>query len=113
MSGTITLQFSNGEIIEVEAHQQLNLLAHGQLVERSLQSRCGGHAECGTCRIEILEGVVSPMGPEEAALLGKVSRGASIGAWRLACQCFPEPGERIVARVPGKNFPDMRSGDTP
>ena len=100
---------SDSDVVEVDAYEQLNLLAHGQIAERSLQSRCGGHCECGTCRVMVESGKVSPMRPEEKALLA--GAGVTDSRIRLACQTFPaasEPGDVIVVRVPVEKFLDAR-----
>lgn len=93
------------EIITVDAYDSLNLLAHAQIAERSLQSRCGGQCACGTCRIQIVSGTVSPMSDEEKSLLQRVG-GQNVH--RLACQCFPELGEDVHVLVPTERFKDAR-----
>ena len=110
-SGTVCFQFSNNDVVEVESYSQLNLLAHAQIVERSLQSRCGGHCECCTCRVLVIEGRVSAMKDDERTLLSKARVLSNDGApqWRLACQCFPEPGEKIIIEVPSRSFQDQRN----
>lgn len=98
---TITFEFaSTGEIVSVEGSTQLNILAHAQLIERSLMSRCGGHAICGTCVVWIKSGRVSPIKPNEASRLAQVSKlppkpERQGYQKRLACQCFPEPQEQV------------------
>jgi ferredoxin len=81
------------------------MLAHAQLIELSLQSRCGGQCVCSTCRIVVTEGQLSPMTPSEEQLLTKVR--ALDGKTRLACQCFPV-SETITVEVPAKPFADAR-----
>lgn len=91
------------EVVETEGYRELNILAHAQLVERSLQSRCGGHCECSTCRVVIVSGNVSPARSEESALLTR----AKVADMRLACQVFPENG-LVIVRVPARRFNDAR-----
>lgn len=98
--------FPNGEQAEVDGYEQLNLLAHAQIAERSLQSRCGGHCECGTCRVILESGNLSPMRPQEKALLAAV--GVTDCQIRLSCQTFPAGSEVIVVRVPAEKFIDAR-----
>ncbi len=105
----VIFKFPDGSESSTESYSQLNLLAHAQLVERSLQSRCGGHAECGTCRVRIVSGNVSKPSEEEESLLKRVSRAAGgQNILRLACQCFPEPGADVVVEVPAAKFKDAR-----
>ena len=45
---------------------------------------CGGNARCTTCRVEVIEGEIDPMGePEEAVLSTKGDLGPNT---RLSCQ---------------------------
>lgn len=93
------------DVVEVEAIPQLNILAHAQIAERSLQSKCGGQCACGTCRIRLVSGELSQIRPEEAALLKKA--GAEAGM-RLSCQSFPVDGADLVIEVPAERFKDAR-----
>lgn len=53
--------------------------------EQPVHTVCGGKAQCGCCRVKILEGgkKLSPVRPGEKARLGadKLAEG-----WRLSCQ---------------------------
>jgi 2Fe-2S ferredoxin len=102
----VTLRFANGDEVTVEGFGQLNLLAHAQLAERSAQSRCGGQCECGTCRVRLIQGKLSPMKEPERELLERV--GALKGEFRLACQAFPEGSGDVVVEVPKERFRDAR-----
>jgi ferredoxin len=107
----VIFRFPDGSEAEVEGYSQLNLLAHAQIAERSLQSRCGGHCECSTCRIRLVSGRLSPMRDEERELLTRV--GALNDGMRLACQAFPEPTgnsetDAVVVEVPKDRFKDAR-----
>ena len=105
-NGIVQFEFSETDIVEVESYDQLNLLAHAQIAERSLQSRCGGQCVCSTCRIELVSGKLSPMREPERELLTRV--GVSVdGGIRLACQAFPA-SDQVVIRVPLKKFADAR-----
>jgi ferredoxin len=107
----VIFKFSDGTSASTEAYPQLNILAHAQLVERSLQSRCGGQCACGTCRVRIASGAVSAPQEEEKNLLRRVTRSAAgQNLLRLACQCFPEPGADVVVEVPASQFSDARDG---
>lgn len=104
--------FDEGDEVEVEGYDQLNLLAHAQIAERSLQSRCGGQCECSTCRVELVSGKLSPMREPERELLKRVNcltpdAEPNDGKMRLACQAFPA-SSNVIIRVPKKTFRDAR-----
>lgn len=105
----ITFNFPDGTSDQTECYTSLNLLAHAQILEKSLYSKCGGHCECGTCRIRVLSGSLSPMGAEEEKLLKKCHVDPS-SEIRLACQCFPEANSSIEIEVPQSKFHDARLG---
>lgn len=46
--------------------------------------RCGGNARCATCRVEVLDGVPTPITPWEEERLGRL--GERLETTRLACQ---------------------------
>lgn len=75
--------------ITVDCYRSLNLLAHAQIEELEIGSRCGGYGECGGDRILIREGAqfLSPPTIAERELLteSELKQG-----WRLGCQCYPE-----------------------
>lgn len=79
----------DGSKLEVDlCDSRLNLLAHAQLIELDIGSRCGGHGHCGGDRIQLAPGAaVSPPSTEEHEHLTpeELAQG-----WRLACQTFPE-----------------------
>lgn len=84
------------ESFAVEAEPQLNLLAHAQLDEWFLGSRCGGHGECGGDRIQIQNarpGDFSSVTPNERELLSPEELKTG---WRLACQCWPERKDLVA-----------------
>lgn len=97
----------SGEEVSVEAYDQLNLLAHAQIAERSLQSRCGGHCECCTCRIILVDGELSTMRAQERELLRLM--GVNDPRVRLACQAFPGKScPAVLVEVPHEKFVDAR-----
>ncbi|MEW6056219.1 MAG: 2Fe-2S iron-sulfur cluster-binding protein [Bdellovibrionota bacterium] len=101
----VIFRFVDGDV-EVDAYKELNLLAHAQLIERSLQSRCGGQCECSTCRVRLISGRLSPMQTDEMNLLKK-ARALDGESVRLACQAFPD-SELVVIEVPQGKFSDAR-----
>lgn len=67
----------------------------------TITSICGGNMSCGTCNIEIVEGMenVNPPSDEEKRLLSRIKRqGPNV---RLACQCVPT-GDVAIRIVPEK-----------
>ncbi len=67
---------------------RLNLLAHAQVIELEIGSRCGGHGQCGGDRVRIpADALVSAPTHEEREHL---SAAELAQGFRLACQCFPE-----------------------
>jgi ferredoxin len=108
VSPRVRFRFETGGEVVVEGYSQLNLLAHAQLAERSLQSRCGGQCECSTCRIVLASGRLSAMRPGERELLDRV--GVKDPRIRLACQSFPDfaVAEEVVIEVPARRFRDAR-----
>jgi len=69
---------------------QLNLLAHAQVIELEIGSRCGGHGVCGGDRVRIIDAaaqaLLSPITESEREHLTDTE--LRVG-WRLACQAFP------------------------
>ena len=39
-----------------EAYEELNMLAHSMMADRSHRQACGGQGECGTCRVQVVLG---------------------------------------------------------
>ena len=77
---TITLE--NGTSCEVAAGTKLVLAIEDGGVD--IMHRCGGNARCTTCRVEILEGEVSPM---EEAERERLAREPGLAPEiRLSCQ---------------------------
>ena len=65
----------------------------------SITSICGGNMSCGTCNIEIVEGMenLNPVSDDERLVLDRIKRkGPNV---RLACQCVPT-GDVAIRIVP-------------
>lgn len=75
--------------VQVDCYSHLNLLAHAQMEEVQVGSRCGGHGICGGDRIQILSGS-SDLSPITSAEKEHLSPEEIAQGWRLACQCWPE-----------------------
>jgi len=101
----ITWRLPDGETLETGGWSRLNLLAHADTFDLELPQKCGGHAECGTCRVRIEAGELSPVRHEERDLMtrhaGRFERGE-----RLACKARPlgDVVVRVLAMIP----PDLR-----
>lgn len=83
----MAVQFGNHP--SVPCYRSLNLLAHAQMEELDIGSRCGGYGECGGDRIQVLQGLDSLSSVTEAERRHLSEEELSQG-YRLACQCFPE-----------------------
>ena len=95
-------RFPDGRLVSVGPPiRELNILAHAQLEELTIGSRCGGHGRCGGDKVR-LEGIadrvtLSPLTENERRLLSpeEIAQG-----WRLACQTFPDdPSLELVFEV--------------
>ena len=91
--------------LEVPTYSSLNLLAHAQLEELDIGSRCGGHGICGADRVQVkvIRGAVSQPNEIERKHLNASELAAG---FRLGCQCYPENDDsEIEVRVPELNHP--------
>ena len=55
--------------------------------------RCGGHARCTTCRVEVVEGNAGPMTAREGRRLARVDDATP--ATRLSCQVLVDDDLRV------------------
>lgn len=85
----------DGEILDAPGWSRLNLLACADTVDLDIPQRCGGHAECGTCRVRVLSGELTPIRGEERDLMARHAKRFQ-DRERLACQCRPR-GEVEIA----------------
>jgi ferredoxin len=77
-----TVTIHGEKAIEVEPGKKLVLAIEDAGID--ILHRCGGNARCTTCRVEILAGDVSPMGPAEQE---RLAREADLAPnIRLSCQ---------------------------
>lgn len=86
----MAIEFKKGsQRVRVDCFRSLNLLAHAQMEELEMGSRCGGWGECGGDRILVTQGaeLLSPLTDSEREHL--TSSDIELG-YRLACQCFPQ-----------------------
>lgn len=87
------------------AYEELTVLSHAMNVDRDHPQACGGHSECGTCRVRIVSGDVSPMFPDERVLMEDFPESFQPDE-RLACQVRPS-GDVVVEVIEGE-LPDLR-----
>jgi ferredoxin len=84
-----TTETSEAKSVSVDCYRNLNLLAHAQIEELDLGSRCGGYGECGGDRVRVSRGAEFLSAITEAEREHLDSSELEQG-YRLACQCFPE-----------------------
>jgi len=73
--------------ISFNASSVRTLLVNLLINEVSIQHKCGGKAQCGTCRVIILDGEENVTQPTEAELAKLANFNAPSGM-RLACQIY-------------------------
>ncbi len=87
---TIHFEFSSdGSQVSTDCYRGLNLLAHAQLEEVLVGSRCGGHGICGKDRVQVQPEDFAKLSPPSATEKRHLSESDIAKGWRLACQCFP------------------------
>jgi ferredoxin len=91
---------------DFEASPVYSVLVAAQRAGVSLRHDCGGKAQCGTCRVQVLSGKLSPMGERErirleavGALPGPTAEGDGL-IYRLACQSRPGSDLELEAVLP-------------
>ena len=104
-TGTIVWEFANGLTKETLAYAPLNILGHAEIFEFVIPQACGGQAECGTCRVRVLEGEVTTMLGDEAELRRAHPKHFEDDE-RLSCRARPLGDVRIQLR--GKGPADLR-----
>ena len=92
---------SDGSTVSADCYRGLNLLAHAQLEEVLVGSRCGGHGICGKDRVRVQLDDFSKLSPPSATERKHLSLDEINAGWRLACQCFPsEDGLELRVSCP-------------
>lgn len=86
---------TKGAQIEVQCYRDLNLLAHAQLEELEIGSRCGGHGVCGGDKILIQNGQSLLSSVTDAERKHLTSAEIQAG-WRLGCQSWPNADDLEV-----------------
>lgn len=77
----------------VEAAPGTTLLTVAESAGVAMEAACGGFAACNTCRVEVVEGVLSPLDSAELPFLDHEGQ-------RLACQACVV-GDVTVRCAPG------------
>ena len=77
-----TVTIHGEKLVEVEAGKKLVLAIEDAGID--ILHRCGGNARCTTCRVEVLDGSVPPMGELEKERLAR--EGDLAPNIRLSCQ---------------------------
>lgn len=75
----------------------LSILIAAQRSGAQLRHDCGGKAMCGTCRVKLVSGSLSPMSEREGSRLRAI--GAEEGT-RLACQSRAGSDVHLIAILP-------------
>jgi len=101
----ITFVLPGGERVVCDGYPRLNLLAHAEMIELELPQKCGGQAECGTCRVRLHEGECTPARGDEVDLMTR-HRSRFRDGERLACRARPRSD--VVAEILAMMPPDLR-----
>lgn len=91
-----------------DAFEELTILGHTMMEEHEHVQECGGCAECGTCRVRVLSGVMTPPTHEERELF-ELNPEAFQQGERLGCQARPL-GD-CVLELPSTAPDDLRFSD--
>ncbi|HAE20927.1 MAG TPA: ferredoxin [Spirochaetaceae bacterium] len=93
---TVRIEAADGQTHELETSPAYSLLIALQRAGVAHRHDCGGKALCGTCRVRVLAGRLSPMGERERLRLQAVGESLD-GTVRLACQARPGGALRLKA----------------
>ncbi|PKL09638.1 MAG: (2Fe-2S)-binding protein [Spirochaetae bacterium HGW-Spirochaetae-7] len=91
------LAWADRPAAEFETSPAMSILVSVQRAGLPLRHDCGGKAQCGTCRVRLVSGRLSPMGERERLRLAAVSAGDGV---RLACQARPGSDVELEAVMP-------------
>ncbi|MCB9730519.1 MAG: (2Fe-2S)-binding protein [Deltaproteobacteria bacterium] len=87
----------DGTTLESDGYAPLNLLAHAEILGIPLPQACGGQAECGTCRVRVLRGDLTPPSGDERVLV-EDHRKQFAPDERLSCRARPRSDLELVLR---------------
>lgn len=101
----ITWVLPDGRRETCDGYPRINLLAHAEMIELELPQTCGGQAECGTCRVRVVEGECTPARGDEVELTTRHAKRFAAGE-RLSCRARPRSD--LVVEVLAVMPPDLR-----
>ena len=104
----ITWCFPGGDRVDRPGYSALNLLGHAEIDEFVLPQACGGQAECGTCRVQVVSGAVTPSFGDELELRARHPKSFDANE-RLACRARPRGDLVVVLR--GRAPADLRDSE--
>ena len=84
----ITWILPDGSEHKTDGYRQFNLLGHAEISEIPMRQACGGKAECGTCRVRLVSGTLTDIGPGERKLMMRFPKRFDEDH-RLGCQARP------------------------
>ncbi|MCM0606415.1 MAG: hypothetical protein KA715_10025 [Xanthomonadaceae bacterium] len=87
---------------KITTERMLNILAHSQMEEREIGSRCGGYGECGGDRVIIAHELQKAyFNPPTNAERDQLTPDQLKQGMRLGCQCYPNvSGIEITLHLP-------------
>lgn len=74
---------ADGKRTSLDVSPAFSILVAAQRAGAALRHDCGGKAQCGTCRVRVISGKLSPVTERERLRLDAVGAGPGV---RLACQ---------------------------
>jgi adenylate cyclase len=88
---------ADGSRATIEVSPAFSILIAAQRAGAALRHDCGGKALCGTCRVRVISGTLSPVLERERLRLDAVGAGPGV---RLACQARPGSNLSLEAVLP-------------
>ncbi len=88
---------ADGSRTTIEVSPAFSILIAAQRAGAALRHDCGGKALCGTCRVRVISGTLSPVLERERVRLDAVEAGPGV---RLACQARPGSNLSLEAVLP-------------
>jgi ferredoxin len=108
----VKIEAENIQVFDAEPGTRLVLALEDAGID--ILHRCGGHARCTTCRVDILDGDAGPMTEREARRLSLVEEATD--TMRLSCQILLENDlkVRVINRLSETELSDAgpRPDDT-
>jgi adenylate cyclase len=103
---------ADGTRASIDISPAFSILVAAQRAGAALRHDCGGKALCGTCRVRVISGRLSPVMERERRRLDAVGAGPGV---RLACQARPGSDVSLEAVLPlaGQVQPGQQEGRAP